>query len=209
LYKEASAKAIEFVIENLGSFPSKEIRIYEIPYYQSLFYSFPNGIAISEKEGWYAKTDALNERAYIYQTVSSQIIKQWIQSNISLANVQGADMLKVALPEALALSFVEKELGKEALEIMLKKKSDKYAKDKNNEANQEPTLLYADGADYLEQYKGAIVMCEVIKEIGTDNFCKYLIDWSTKDGRNSTFKDFIDYLSPKLKIETYNKFKAR
>ena len=209
LYKEASAKANEFVIKNLGSFPSREIRIYEIPYYQSLFYSFPNAIAISEKEGWYAKTDALNERAYIYQTVSSQIIKQWVQSNISLANVQGADMLKVALPEALALSFVEKELGKEALEIMLKKKSDKYAKDKNNEANQEPTLLYADGADYLEQYKGAIVMCEVIKEIGTDNFAKYLIDWSTKDGRNSTFKDFIDYLSPKLKIETYNKFKAR
>ncbi|NJO87795.1 MAG: hypothetical protein HC831_01690 [Chloroflexia bacterium] len=209
IYKEAARKAIEFIIVNFGSFPSQQIRIYEIPYYQDPFYSFPNAIAISEKEGWYAKIDALQERAYIYQTLSSQIIKQWVQSNISIANVQGADMLKVALPEAIALSFVHKELGKEALEIMLKKKNDKYAKDKNNEANQEPSLLYADSADYLEQYKGAVVMYEVIKEIGTDNFCKHLIDWNKKYERSRTFKNFIDYLRPKLKIETYDKFTKR
>jgi len=209
LYKEAATKAIGFVNENLGSFPSQQVRIYEIPYYQKPFYSFPNAIAISEKEGWYAKTDALQEIAYIYQTVSSQIIKQWILSNISVANVQGADMLKVALPEAIALSFVEKELGKEALEIMLKKKSDKYAKDKNNEANQEPSLLYADGADYLEQYKGATVVYQTIEEIGADKFCKTLTEWTSNEKNNRTFKDFIVYLRPKLKIETYNKYTTR
>jgi hypothetical protein len=206
LYKEAAAKAIEFIIENLGGFPSQQIRIYEIPYYQEPFYSFPNAIAISEKEGWYAKTDALQERAYIYQTISSQIFKQWTQSYISVANVQGADMLKIALPEAMALSFVEKELGKEALEIMLKKKNDKYAKDKNNEANQEPTLLYADGAYYLEQYKGATVLYKTIQDLGVEHFSKTLLEWTSNKRSNKTFKDFIDYLKPKLKTESYNLF---
>ncbi|MBW3469558.1 ABC transporter permease [Arthrospiribacter ruber] len=208
LYKEAATKAIQFVSESFGEFPSQQIRIYEIPYYQKPFYSFPNAIAISEKEGWYAKTDAMKERAYIYQTVSSQIIKQWIQSHISVANVQGADMLRVALPEALALTFVEKELGKDATDIMLKKKSDKYAKDKNSEANQEPALIYADGADYLEANKGAVEIFKLIKQLGINEFIQSIYTWNLAQSCNVTFLSLIEHLRfshNEMKVENFEK----
>lgn len=209
LYQEAVSKTIGFIQNNFGEFPQMQVRIYEIPYYQTPFYSFPNGIAISEKEGWYAKTDKLNEKAYIYQTVASQVIKQWVNANIKIANVQGADMLKLALPEALAMTFIEQELGQEAVNIIFRKKKDKYAKDKNSEANQEPVLLYADGVDYLEQNKGAIVLYQTIQELGIDNFARALVVWTTNDNKHRTFKAFMDFLKPQLKAGTFSKLTTK
>ena len=112
-------------------------------------------------------------------------------------------MLKIALPEALAMTFVEKELGKEALGHLIKKKNDIYAKDKNNEANHEPSLLYADGADYLEQNKGAIALYQTIKEMGTDPFLSKFIHWMASDNSYKTFESFMGLLKPQLKKQTY------
>ena len=72
-----------------------------------LFRSFANTIAISEKEGWYADTTGIAERAYIYQTVASHVIKLWLQEQMTVANVQGADMLQIALRSE------ERRVGKE------------------------------------------------------------------------------------------------
>lgn len=162
LYTEAARQTIEFVNENLGEFPHKQLRIYEIPYYQESFYSFPHAIAISEKEGWYARTEDLKEKAYIYQTVAAQIIKQWVLANIKVANVQGADMFTQALPEALAMLCLNKALGTEAVDIIKSGKIAEYSKEKNNEANVEPSLLLADGTEYLEKNKGAVRLYEII-----------------------------------------------
>jgi ABC-2 type transport system permease protein len=203
LYEKVASKTIAFVQENLGAFPHTQLRIYEIPYYQEAYYSFPAGIAISEKEGWYSKVDKLSDRAYVYQTIASQIINQWIDSNIKIANVQGADMLKIALPEALALFFIDEELGNEALEIILKKKKDRYAKDKNNEANVEPPLLYADGVDYLERNKGALVIHQTIRELGTKEFTQALISWSRNKKEYGIFKELVEVLLKKGAINHY------
>ena len=132
--------------------------------------AFANTIVISEKHGWVADTSNMAEKSYLYQTIASQIVRLWINDNFHIANVQGADMIRIAIPEALALKFVAKTLGKEALDHLLKKKKDKYAKERNNEPNTEPPLLYADGIDYLEANKGAIAIFNLIHIIGEDNF---------------------------------------
>ncbi|WKN42758.1 hypothetical protein [Tunicatimonas pelagia] len=75
LYEEVAEHALEFIQAKLGKFPYEQIRIVEIPYYQESFYSFPGTIAISEKEGWYADTTGLPEKAYIYHSVASQLMK--------------------------------------------------------------------------------------------------------------------------------------
>lgn len=129
VYEDATRKALRFIGEHLGRFPYEQVRLAEILYYQEQFYSFLGTIAISEKEGWYADTTGLAEKAYIYHSVAAQLIKQWLFAQLKIANVQGSDMLKVALPEAF-LMFLEENLGEEAKELIVQKKSDQYAKER-------------------------------------------------------------------------------
>ena len=121
-----------------------------------------------------ADTKGLQEKAYIYQTIGSGLASLWVQKNVSIANVQGADMLRIALPEAIGLQFVNEILGKDAMELLIQKKQDKYGKDKNNEPNREQPLIYADGIDYLEANKGAIHLYKLITLIGKQQFFETL-----------------------------------
>ena len=62
-----------------------------------------------------ADTEGLQEKAYLYQTIGSGLAKLWLQKNLTIANVQGADMLTIGLPEALGLLYVKNEIGGEAV----------------------------------------------------------------------------------------------
>ncbi|MEL6593909.1 MAG: hypothetical protein AAFQ68_27650, partial [Bacteroidota bacterium] len=178
LYHDAMQKGIKYMDERLGLGDIDEIRLVEVHRWQEDAYVFPNTIAISEKEGWVADTEGLKEKAYIYQTIGSGIAKLWVQQHLDIADVQGADMLAVALPEALGLYFVEHVLGSEAVEQIIEKKMDAYAKDRNNEPNQEPSLLYADGTEYLETNKGAVTLYKVIEQVGLNAFVNILVEQS-------------------------------
>lgn len=207
LYEKATKKAFAFLEENLSAFPAQELRIIEIPHYQEDFYNFPNTIAISEKEGWYASTANLKEQAYIYQTVVAQICKQWLYANLKIANVQGASMLKTALPEAIALQFLKKELSKEAVELIFEAKNGQYIKGANVASNKEPALLYADDTDYLEVNKGAIEMYNLINEVGAKPFYQILKTWlSEEPTQYKTFLSFFERIKSKLSSETITKF---
>ena len=199
MYKKAAHHAIDFINNDLDGYPYSEVRLFEIPYYQDSFNAFANSIAISEKEGWYADTDGMKERAYIFQSTASQMIKHWLQSKANIANVQGGNMLSKALPEALALQLLKEKLGKDALAHIIQRKKDFYGKEKNNEANTEPPLLYADGIEYLEENKGVIVFHEIIEHIGDKSFIKllnrYLKEYHNK---NISFEGFYTQLKPLL-----------
>jgi hypothetical protein len=205
LYKEAIHEAVRFTKEHLGDYPYQEVRLFEIPYYQDDFNTYTNSIAISEKEGWYADVSDIKEQAYIFQSTASQIFKHWVQENMNIADVQGAHMLSKALPEALGLLLTKEKLGDGALEVMLKKKHDFYAKEKNNEPNTEPPLLYADGIEYLEAYSGAEILYKAIAYMGAKKFISVLKEFAaTPSTENVTFKDFYGMLKPLLSHEIQN-----
>lgn len=195
LYEEAVGQTLSFVNSELGSYPFSELKIVEIPFYQEALYAYPNGIAISEKEGWYVDTTDVAERAYLTHSVASQIIRQWLCQNVRIGNVQGADMLKVALPEALALREVASMHGDEAVKGLIEKKQNFYSKERGNEHNQEAPLIYADGAEYLEANKGVIAMNNLMNKLGTERFFALFHSW-TKEyaGQTVHFKSLYDYL---------------
>ncbi|PKV49237.1 ABC-type transport system involved in multi-copper enzyme maturation permease subunit [Aquimarina sp. MAR_2010_214] len=205
-YQDAIKKSITYYQSVFQGFSPKELRFYEINKWNDEdFYAFANVIAISEKEGWFANTKYMAEKAYIYQTVAAQMAKLWLNNHMEIANVQGADMLRVAIPEALALSFVENALGKEAIEHIIKKKKDKYGKDRNNEPNVEQPLIYADGIEYLEANKGAIKLYNLSKEIGDDLFNKTIIEYLNANSNHLiVFEELYQQLLktvPKVKKE--------
>ena len=199
LYEKSIAKGIDFVNEHLGEFPYEKLNIAQINHYQEDFYATPNFIAISEKEGWYAHTDTLKERAYIYQSTIAQLIKQWLYANVLIANVQGYDMLTVALPNALSLKALQNTLGQEAVALIVQTKQDSYDKEKNNDANQQQPLLYSDGADYVAINKGAIVLFEAIEQMGFERF-KTLLQTFVEENQKQyvSFEAFYKEMRPYL-----------
>jgi hypothetical protein len=198
-YQTILHKAVAFINQHLGDYPYRQVRMVEIPFYQKKFYAFPNTIAVSEKEGWLADTSGLQEKAFLHLSVASQVFAHWAQANIPVANVQGADMLRVALPEALALRFVQEQLGVKATDLLVEKKRNLYGKERNNEANREPALLYADGADYLEINKGAIALYHAMQSVGAAKFASLVRQFDPKNPRDyQTFLSFYNKLKPGL-----------
>ncbi|MEL7268275.1 MAG: hypothetical protein AAGL34_01725 [Bacteroidota bacterium] len=177
LYESALKKGIQYINTTFGTYPYKDLRLIETPFYQGEFHAYPNSILISEREGWYADTTGVKERAYILQSTVTQLGKHWVIENLNIANVQGAEMLSVALPEAIGLQILQKEMGDEALESMLQKKQDYIGLHQADEPNVQPPLIYADGADYLEPHKGAIALNKLQNTLGTDAFNRALLNF--------------------------------
>lgn len=197
IYKDAIIKALVYFKNTLPNFDVKQLRLYEKHRWSDTdFDAFANAIVISEKHGWVANTENIAEKSYVYQTVASQIAALWVADNFNIANVQGADMIRVALPEALALHFLEKELGDKAVEHILKKKQDKYAKDRNNEPNKEQPFIYDDGADYLAVNKGAIELYNLSNKVGVEKFNNTVMNYlNSHKGKFVVFKDLYESIS--------------
>ncbi len=177
LYKKVIREGLQFVEKNLGELPYKEINIAEIPYYGAPFYTNSNLILISEKEGWRADTSLKKEESYLYFSVITQLIKQQLLSNIGFANVQGAEMLNTALPQAIALQMIKQKFGEEIVSDYLTQKKNTYEKGRGNEANTEPPLIFADGSSYLEENKGTYELYALSNRIGFDIFNTIIKDY--------------------------------
>ena len=207
LYQDALKKGVAFIEKQFGKGAvAKQLQLVEVHRWQEPKYTFANTIVLSEKEGWVADTKGLQEKAYIYQTIGSGLASLWIQKKLSIANVQGADMFVKALPEAIGLQFVKTIFGQEAVQLLTKKKMDKYGKDRNNEPNTEPSLLYADDTDYLEVNKGAVSLYKVGEEIGWALFYEELQTFASKQEKPSRFIDFFTLLKKHLDKETIKQF---
>ncbi|WP_108808543.1 ABC transporter permease [Aquimarina spinulae] len=192
LYQDAIKKAIAYMQKKFGiNAVADKLQLVEIHRWQDPSYNFANTIVLSEKEGWVADTKGLQEKAYILQTIGSGLASLWVQRNLSVANVQGADMLIKALPESIGLQFVKESLGEEALQLLVKKKKDKYGKDRNNEPNSEPSLLYADGTEYLEVNKGATAILTLMETIRIQKFNSTLVQWVNENRWEP--KRFVDF----------------
>ncbi|MCG8343421.1 MAG: hypothetical protein MI684_11380 [Chlorobiales bacterium] len=195
LYRDALEKGLQYLESHLGAYPYTELRVAEIPFYQDPSYAFANTVAISEKEGWYGDRNNGDLVSFIRFSVVRELFRHWVLENGFLANVQGADMLWTALPEAMALLFLEKTDGKERVAVILEKKRRKYGKDRGGEPNQEPPLLYADGIEYLESNKGTLALYHLSNSIGYKELFRHVREWfGTQEGKPLVFRDFYDYL---------------
>jgi hypothetical protein len=194
-FDECIAYTLKFMRKNLGEYPYESVRIAEIPYYQDAAYVSNRFIALSEKEGWYGDIGVDEIKAFIQFSLSRDLIRQYLDTYGRIADVQGADMLWTALPSALAFQVVQESQGDASVNELLSKNLRKYGKDRNNEANQEHPLLYADNAEYLEPVKGSLAMYTLSKSIGFNAINQQIKAW-LEIHRNTqmTFADFYGYI---------------
>ena len=195
---EAAANdGIRFIEKYLGAYPYSQLSIAEIPFYNDDdFYTAPDAIAISEKHCWTADGKREKDLTYIYYVICREMVAHWVEQNMQVADVQGADMLLVALPEACALYYVKEKFGDDILQIYLDKKRKRYGKGRGNESNTEPPLRYADGAGYLEVNKGALELLDVLQTMDVVQFTGCLTSWLRESAqKKAVFNDFYAELS--------------
>lgn len=187
-------EGLAFITQYLGAYPYPQLRIAEIPWYQEDSYAMAGAIALSEKEGWYADCGVDEIRGYIQFVLARDLIRQWVAANGSIADVQGADMLWTALPSALALQVVKSRIGEEQVEALFVKMRKTYRKDRTNEPNREPSLIFADQIDYLEPNKGTMALYRLAESIGRENFNKTVSRWVTNTTGKLVFLDLYEAL---------------
>lgn len=108
-------------------------------------------------------------------------------------------MLRVALPDAMALHFIEQKFGEALVDLYRNKKIDRYGKGRGNEPNKEPPLLYTDGIDYLEANKGTLQLYRMIQELGAPSFNRTLVKFSGDNALQPvTFKQLYEQLIDQL-----------
>ena len=122
-------------------------------------------------------------------------------------------MLRIALPDAIAMYFIKNKFGKQLVDQHLEKKEDRYKKGRGNEPNIEPPLLYADGIDYLEENKGSIELYHLMWELGSFRFNQILGEWARDNAlKPVTFKDlyerFIQQLPEDQRAKIRKKFET-
>ncbi|MEM6644482.1 MAG: hypothetical protein AAF616_15995 [Bacteroidota bacterium] len=208
LYRDAVEKGVAYMQDRYGSSAVQDkLQLVEIHRWQDPFYAFANTLVISEKEGWVADTKGLQEKGYLYMKIGSGLASLWLQENLNISNVQGAEMLSIGLTEAIGLQFAESVFGQEALALVTKKKLEQYVKDRHNEPNKEAPLLLADGSDYLEINKGATALSKLASEIGSDRFAEIVLKWvESQDGKNATFQSLYNTLLNELSEDDKQKW---
>jgi hypothetical protein len=65
----------------------------------------------------------------------------------------------------------------------------KYHKDRTNEPNREPPLIFADHIDYLEGNKGAMALYKLAGIVGVDHFNTFVRNWITGHSGPLVFND--------------------
>ncbi len=162
-FKKLLQKVFAFYQNNIdATYPFDTFNLYEIPSYGADFYSFSNGIALSENQGWFADLSGKKEQAYVYLSFASAIFQHWIQSNIKIANVQGADNLRTGLADAFGLCFLAAHFDKKWVEYILEKKKDQYIRLKNEDFAQSPDWKIVDETDYIATNKSSVELYKLL-----------------------------------------------
>ncbi|MBX2923185.1 MAG: hypothetical protein KF746_13380 [Chitinophagaceae bacterium] len=93
--------------------------------------------------------------------------------------------------------------------MQIKRKISDYKKERDAEANQEPALVYTDGAEYVERDKGGVVFCRLKERTGKlDDMLKTYFEQASESGNAVTGKALVDYLKNHLPVEIQEQIKT-
>jgi ABC-2 type transport system permease protein len=206
---DATVNAVAYLKPVLGQYPYPTLQIAEIPYYNNEFYVSHSLIAIPEKHGWTADLKRKNDEAYIAYIMVREIARQLISQKVKIANVQGAGIFQYALPDYYAIQYVRQKYGEQTYKDLLQRKISDYKKERGAEANEEPALVYTDGAEYVERDKGGVVFCRLQERAGKlDDMLKDFFAQASESGNAVTGKGLVDYLKNHLPAEVQEQVKT-
>jgi hypothetical protein len=188
--------------DTLGPYPYSELGVMEKTFFDDDFVTFSNVLAISEKHGWPADIKEPEDSEYIYYAIARELARQWINSRITPADVQGAEFFTETIPEYLALSFMETTFGIDRTAVWLEENFEDYQEGKGEEEISEKPLLDVDEEIYVSRNKGGLVLRALSHRWGKDYFDTWLKAWLESAGGRlgSEFVVSLDFYSDLQKV---------
>lgn len=159
-------KGLQYMSENYGAYPLKDLCITEFPLYQNYARAFPGLIPFSESLGFINDIRDSNAVDHVFYVTAHEVAHQWWGDQIVAANVQGSGMVTESLAEYSALMTVEKQFGAEKVRHILRFDLDDYLRLRGAELVEEQPLFKTENQVYIQYRKGSLIMYRLREEIG-------------------------------------------
>lgn len=203
--EDAVQKSMRWLSQKAGAYPYSSMRIVEKTFYDDEFVTFNNLTAISEKYGWTADISKPEDEEYIYYTIARELAKQWVESKVLAANVQGAHIFTESIPEYYALAFMDDYFGHGHTAKWLDENFNNYQEGKGEEEILEHVLLNVDKAGYVSREKGGLALYALAQQLGVETFNKWLNKWLQEEKSCFiTSHDFYRDLKKQLPVSLHH-----
>lgn len=170
-------KTLQFLQDQLGSYPFDVIRIAEKPAYDEDLIAFGNVLVLPDNHVWNADARKVEDMDYAGFAITKLMATQyWQQGNYSA--VQGYPLFTNSLPDYYALRFLQTQTDSTAFAKHLEKRKQNYFKSRALEANAEPALIAADDeADYVFNEKGGYAFYQLAQKWNQSSLDTVLHSW--------------------------------
>ncbi|HEY0778430.1 MAG TPA: M1 family aminopeptidase [Gemmatirosa sp.] len=159
-------RSLDYYTASFGPYQHRQVRIIEFPRYEEFAQSFPNTIPYSEGIGFIAELKDDAGRDTPFYVTAHEVAHQWWGHQMLPADVQGSTMLIESLAEYSALTVVEQQYGRHAMEKYLRAELDWYLRGRGTEAKRELPLALVEGQGYIRYGKGGLTLYALRSYIG-------------------------------------------
>lgn len=191
---------LEYSTKHFGPYQFKQMRIVEFPTpYGKFAQSFASMIPFSEFAGFISKIDTVSKNRFDspFRLTSHEMAHQWWGHQVVPAGVLGSRIVSEGLAEYTSLKVLEKEYGKEKMQIYLKGSLDQYLRGRGQGKRPETPMIYSKASEvHINYSKAALVYYTMSEYIGEDSFNEALQNFfqafSLKENPYSTSLDLVE-----------------
>jgi len=177
--------ALDYCIENFGSYPFNHLRIAEIPAHWP-FGGFAHPGTISMVEDRLYLVDYRNTTHFnlVAKRAIHEVAHQWFGHILSPKNTAGASMFTEGFAKYAEAVIMEKEYGMKAIRQLSKTANRTYFSGRSYASEKEPALYRTEGQGYLaygKNYTSMLALRELIGEDMLNSVIKKMIDNHKED----------------------------
>jgi ABC-type transport system involved in multi-copper enzyme maturation permease subunit len=158
--------ALDYQARKVGPYPHKELRILEIPRYQSHARSYPMTIPFSESLGFVNDMRDREGVDHVFYVTAHEVAHQWWGDQVIAANVAGAGLITETLAEYTALMALRERDGDAAVARILRFDLDEYLRGRGVAGTPEVPLARVGNESWLQYRKGSLAMVRLQHAIG-------------------------------------------
>ena len=197
----ASIKAsLDYFGTNFSPYQFRQLRIIEFPRYAQFAQAFPNTVPFSESIGFILRTgDGDGDLDLPFYVTAHEVAHQWWGHQVVGANMQGSTWFSEGLANYSALTLMEKQSGRPALEKFLANELDLYLMGRALERKKELPLLLVENQGYIHYNKGSLTLYafrDLVGELAMNRaLSKFLVARAFSGAPYPTSREFIGYLN--------------
>ena len=171
----------------LGTFPTQELTISEVPFNQPSGKPSPTRIDLGERDGWLTDTRQTADASAFDLGITQAIVRHWVQG-VSANN----SFITITLSDYLALRIVQQKRGDDWLTTQLAKLQRAYRAGRGQSNAPEPTLLQTNLLRYVSEARGPLSLTCIGEVWGHDRLCRQVGRFVQNGGQKTAGKYVAD-----------------